>query len=168
MAIDSELGMSGASDAQLIESLRFGSGEHQELLYRRHRQVALAVAYRHTDNPSEAEDIVSESFLRVFSLIRRGQGPTEFFRAYLLTAVSREAFARNQAASRQLPTDDLSQFEDGQDNADEVMQRAESCCRRTKAAVGNGCLANGDPPVLPGGFDCRVLHLGGDADRHGL
>lgn len=126
MAIDSELGTSGASDAQLIEGLRFGSGEHQELLYRRHRQVALAVAYRHTDNPSEAEDIVSESFLRVFSLIRRGQGPTEFFRAYLLTAVSREAFARNQAASRQLPTDDLSQFEDGQDNADEVMQRAES------------------------------------------
>ncbi|WP_396277508.1 RNA polymerase sigma factor [Glutamicibacter creatinolyticus] len=137
MAIDSELGTSGASDAQLIEGLRFGSGEHQELLYRRHRQVALAVAYRHTDNPSEAEDIVSESFLRVFSLIRRGQGPTEFFRAYLLTAVSREAFARNRAASRQLPTDDLSQFEDGQDNADEVMQRAES--KSLRSALSRCC-----------------------------
>ncbi|MGP5015482.1 sigma-70 family RNA polymerase sigma factor [Glutamicibacter ardleyensis] len=98
----------------------------QERLYQRHKQVALAVAYRHTDNPSEAEDIVSEAFLRVFASLKHGSGPTEFFRAYLLTSVSREAFSRNRAARRESDIDEIAEFTSETPDADEVMRRAES------------------------------------------
>lgn len=116
----------GHSDAFLIQSARKGNHEAEAELYRRHKPVAVAVAYRHTDTPSEVEDIVSESFLKVFSLIRNGGGPNEFFRAYLLTAVSREAFSRNRSSSQQISTDDFSQFESGDPFADEAMERIES------------------------------------------
>lgn len=116
----------GRSDALLIQSAREGNHEAEAELYRRHKPVAVAVAYRHTDTPSEVEDIVSESFLKVFSLIRNGGGPNEFFRAYLLTAVSREAFSRNRSSSQQIATDDFSQFEAGDPFADEAMERIES------------------------------------------
>lgn len=126
MTIDSGEIFAELSDAHLIRGIRGGDRESQAHLYRRHKQVALAVAYRHTDTPSEAEDIVSEAFLKVFQAIERGSGPHEFFRAYLLTVVSRCAFARNKAASHQIVVDDHHEFHLGDAFADEVMDRAES------------------------------------------
>lgn len=126
MAIDPGTDFAQASDSDLIQGVRAGTSGCQESLYQRHKQVALAVAYRHTDNPSEAEDIVSDAFLRVFSCIARGTGPSEFFRAYLLTTVSREAFGRNNAAKRELATDEIADFECGDPQSDEIMQRTES------------------------------------------
>ncbi|MGP9650791.1 sigma-70 family RNA polymerase sigma factor [Glutamicibacter sp. AOP38-B1-38] len=126
MAIDSGAEIAGASDSELIQGARVGSRVCQERLYQRHKQVALAVAYRHTDNPSEAEDIVSEAFLRVFASLKHGSGPTEFFRAYLLTSVSREAFSRNRAARREADIDEIAEFASETPDADEVMRRAES------------------------------------------
>jgi len=126
MTIDSGEIFAELSDANLIRGIRGGDRESQAHLYRRHKQVALAVAYRHTDTPSEAEDIVSEAFLKVFQAIERGLGPQEFFRAYLLTVVSRCAFARNKAASQQIVVDDHQEFHMGDAFADDVMDRAES------------------------------------------
>ncbi|MGQ3383317.1 sigma-70 family RNA polymerase sigma factor [Glutamicibacter sp. TV12E] len=126
MTIDSGEIFAELSDAHLIRGIRGGDRESQAHLYRRHKQVALAVAYRHTDTSSEAEDIVSEAFLKVFQAIERGSGPQEFFRAYLLTAVSRCAFARNKAASKQIVVDDLKEFHLRDAYADDVMERAES------------------------------------------
>ncbi|UUX58742.1 sigma-70 family RNA polymerase sigma factor [Glutamicibacter halophytocola] len=126
MTIDSGEIFAELSDANLIRGIRGGDRESQAHLYRRHKQVALAVAYRHTDTPSEAEDIVSEAFLKVFQAIERGLGPQEFFRAYLLTVVSRCAFARNKAASQQIVVDDHQEFHMGDAFADDVMDRAET------------------------------------------
>ncbi|MFC0419735.1 sigma-70 family RNA polymerase sigma factor [Glutamicibacter ardleyensis] len=126
MAIDPGTDFARSSDSDLIRGVRAGTNGCQESLYQRHKQVALAVANRHTDNPSEAEDIVSDAFLRVFSCIARGTGPSEFFRAYLLTTVSREAFGRNNAAKREFATDEIAEFECGDPQADEIMQRTES------------------------------------------
>ncbi|HJX79301.1 sigma-70 family RNA polymerase sigma factor [Glutamicibacter sp.] len=126
MAVDPGADFAGASDSDLIEGARIGNETCQERLYQRHKQVALAVAYRHTDNPSEAEDIVSDAFLRVFTCLARGKGPSEFFRAYLLTTVSREAFGRNNAAKRDIVTDEMPEFGHGDPQADEAMQRNEA------------------------------------------
>lgn len=76
MTIDSSDRFAGVSDADLILGVRNGNRESEAQLFKRHKQLALAVAYRHTDIPSEAEDVVSEAFLRVFDALRRGLGPT--------------------------------------------------------------------------------------------
>ncbi len=126
MTIDSSDRFAGVSDADLILGVRNGNRESEAQLFKRHKQLALAVAYRHTDIPSEAEDVDSEAFLRVFDALRRGLGPDEFFRAYLLTVVSREAFSRNDAASKHVVTDDVKEFEVGDPHADEALKRAEA------------------------------------------
>ncbi|WP_313810522.1 sigma-70 family RNA polymerase sigma factor [Glutamicibacter sp.] len=126
MTIDSEAQFVEIDDADLIQGVRAGNRDSEAQLFRRHKNVALSVAYRHTDTPSEADDIVSESFLRVFSAIRSGSGPAEYFRAYLLTAVSREAFSRNKAASRVTVAENIVEFNSGDPNADENVKRAES------------------------------------------
>ena len=126
MTIDSSDRFAGVSDADLILGVRNGNRESEAQLFKRHKQLALAVAYRHTDTPSEAEDVVSEAFLRVFDALRRGLGPDEFFRAYLLTVVSREAFSRNDTASKHVVTDDVKEFEVGDPHADEALKRAEA------------------------------------------
>lgn len=124
--IDSSRETTELSDAELILKVRDGCRDSETELYQRHKPRALAVAYRHTDTPSEAEDIVAESFFRVFDSLRRGLGPDEFFRAYLLTVVSREAFARNDAASKEFLTDEFSEFEAGARHSDDVLNRAEA------------------------------------------
>lgn len=126
MTIDSRNRFAEVSDVDLILGVRNGNRESEAQLFTRHKQLALAVAYRHTDTPSEAEDVVSEAFLRVFDSLRRGVGPDEFFRAYLLTVVSREAFSRNDAASKRVVTDDVKEFEVGDPQADEALKRAEA------------------------------------------
>ncbi len=126
MTIDSGARFAEVSDADLIRGVRNGSREAQDHLYRRHRQVALNVAFRHTNSPSDAEDVVSEAFLRVFRIIERGAGPDEFFRAYLMTAVSREAFSRNKSASKQITVEDVQEFLPGDAHADDAMERHES------------------------------------------
>ncbi|MFJ2618373.1 sigma-70 family RNA polymerase sigma factor [Glutamicibacter sp. NPDC087344] len=126
MTIDSGKRFADVGDADLILGVRNGNRESEAQLYKRHKQMALAVAYRHTDMRWEAEDVVSESFLRVFNALRRGTGPDEFFRAYLLTVVSREAFARNESASKQISTEDVKEFEPGDPHADDVLKRTEA------------------------------------------
>ena len=126
MTIDSDAQFVEISDADLIQGVRAGNRDSEAQLFRRHKNIAISVAYRHTDTPSEAEDIVSESFLRVFNAIRSGSGPAEFFRAYLLTAVSREAFSRNKAASKVTAAENIVEFDASDPFADDNVKRAES------------------------------------------
>ncbi|MEE2524191.1 RNA polymerase sigma factor [Pseudarthrobacter sp. J75] len=93
------------SDAQLIQQVRDGDSAAFEQLYARHHQVALNVALGHADIMSDAEDTVADAFAAVLASLQAGKGPDEFFRAYLLTTVTRMAHHTNRAASRVRPTD---------------------------------------------------------------
>lgn len=94
-----------ASDAELIRKVRNGESEAFDRLYARHHQVALNVALGHADNSGDAEDTVADAFAAVLESLQAGKGPDEFFRAYLLTTVTRMAHRTNRAASRVRPTD---------------------------------------------------------------
>ncbi|WP_052663854.1 sigma-70 family RNA polymerase sigma factor [Psychromicrobium lacuslunae] len=93
-------------DGELILKVRAGDAGAFEILFKRHQAVALAVARKNSDNSSDAEDAVSEAFSSVFQSLREGKGPDTFFRAYLLTAVTRIARRRNVAAGKVSSTDD--------------------------------------------------------------
>ncbi|RSS74773.1 RNA polymerase sigma factor [Streptomyces sp. WAC06614] len=62
-----------------------------DVLYRRHRGAALAYARTCCRTPHDAEDLVSEAFLRTFQAVRAGAGPRGTWRAYLLAVVRHTA-----------------------------------------------------------------------------
>ncbi|MHA7199684.1 SpaH/EbpB family LPXTG-anchored major pilin [Arthrobacter alkaliphilus] len=80
--------------------MRDGDPAAFDVLYRRHVAAARFVARAQTDNPSDAEDVVSEAFASIFQALSEGKGPDQFFRSYLLTAVRRIAHDRNRKARR--------------------------------------------------------------------
>lgn len=93
------------SDAQLIAAVRAGDTAAYGLLFQRHAAAATRLS-RQLLSTGEADDLVSEAFLKVLSLLQDGKGPDEAFRAYLLTAVRRLHVDRIRATTRTRPTDD--------------------------------------------------------------
>jgi RNA polymerase sigma factor (sigma-70 family) len=102
----------GPADAELISAVRGGDVDAYGELFERHLAAARRLA-RQLVPPSDAEDLVSEAFAKVLSLLQRGAGPDLAFRAYLLTAVRRLHVDRIRANARVQPTDDLESFDPG-------------------------------------------------------
>ncbi len=100
-----------SSDAELITAARGGSSAAFGALYERHAAAARTVARQYTRSSADAEDVVSDAFARVYSIVRGGGGPDVAFRAYLFTVVRRLAHTRVEAGRRVQPTDDMATFE---------------------------------------------------------
>src|SRR5450830_1188912 len=100
-----------SSDAELIAAVRGGDSVAFGQLYERHSAAARAVARQYTNSAADAEDVVSDSFAKVFTILQGGGGPDVAFRAYLFTVVRRVAIASLGAGKRVQPTDDLAQYE---------------------------------------------------------
>ena len=100
------------SDAELIARLR-GRGADRDstdafaTLYGRHQQAARALARQLARSPADADDLVAGAFTRMLEILRAGRGPTEAFRAYLLTSVRHLAYDRSRAERRLDLTDDI-------------------------------------------------------------
>jgi RNA polymerase sigma factor (sigma-70 family) len=86
-ATDHCSGTSTADDLHLVDLTRAGDGRAFEELYRRHHTSAWGFARSLLGSAQNADDIVAESFVKVFQRIVSGGGPTTAFRAYLLTTV---------------------------------------------------------------------------------
>lgn len=94
-------------DAELIAAVRTGALKAYGVLYRRHAASARNLAQRLTYSPAEAEDLVSEAFLKVMNALRAGHGPNSAFRAYLLTALRRTAIDRAHRDRKMESTSDI-------------------------------------------------------------
>nr|WSW42589.1 sigma-70 family RNA polymerase sigma factor [Streptomyces sp. NBC_01001] len=101
------------SDQDLIEQLRaaYAAGDGDpavcELLYRRHSAAAFACARRCCRAPQDAEDLVSEAFIRTLQAVRSGAGPRDHWRPYLLSVVRHTAIEWRDGAGRTLLTPDV-------------------------------------------------------------
>ncbi|MCE9620922.1 MAG: sigma-70 family RNA polymerase sigma factor [Actinomycetia bacterium] len=91
-------------DAELIDHTRAGDADAYGELYRRHFQAARAAARALTHNCADADDLISEAFVRVLRASRSGGGPDVSFRPYLVAAV-RNVFYDRLRCSRELPSD---------------------------------------------------------------
>jgi RNA polymerase sigma factor (sigma-70 family) len=91
------------SDGELVDLARNGRDDAFAELWRRHadagRRYARALSWS-----ADSEDIVSESFARIFQLIKRGKGPTNGFRAYLATTIRHTSQHLGQS-QREIPID---------------------------------------------------------------
>ncbi|MHC6222225.1 sigma-70 family RNA polymerase sigma factor [Arthrobacter sp. MMS24-S77] len=115
-----------ASDRELIAMVRAGNAEAYEGLYTRHVSIASSVARKNVDNPSDADDVVAEAFQAVLQSLKSGGGPREFFRAYLLSAVTRLAHHTNRKARRTTPADIEANFDHDVVEEDPVIRAFES------------------------------------------
>lgn len=79
-------------DSALVELTRGGNAEAFAELWRRHSRAARAVARSQTST-FDADDLISEAYVKIYQAIAAGGGPTAAFRPYLFTTV------RNLAAS---------------------------------------------------------------------
>src|SRR5690606_8569257 len=95
----------GRSDAELLDAVRAGEASAYAVLYERHRVAASRLA-RQLVTGSDVGDLVSEGFTKVLVTLQGGGGPTESFRAYLLTAIRRLHIDRLRAVTRERPTED--------------------------------------------------------------
>ncbi len=102
----------GPGDAELIAAVRGGDLDSYGELYARHVDAARRLA-RQLTSPSDADDLVSDAFTKVLTVLQRGGGPDLAFRAYLLTAVRRLHVDRLRSGSRLRSVDDLTPFDPG-------------------------------------------------------
>ncbi len=97
-------------DADLIAAVRGGDIDAYGVLFERHRQAAARLAGHLVPGP-DADDLVSESFIRVLAVLQAGKGPDEFFRAYLLSSIRRLHLDRIRGSKRVKTTDDESELD---------------------------------------------------------
>ena len=100
------------SDAELLTVLRGRPADQASslafaALYDRHRDAARGLARQLARSPSDADDLVSAAFARLLEILRAGGGPTEAFRAYLLTSLRHLAYDRTRAERRLDLTEDM-------------------------------------------------------------
>ncbi|MFN3652968.1 MAG: RNA polymerase sigma factor [Armatimonadota bacterium] len=71
-------GFSACSDAELIDRARRGDRRSLEALVQRHYRAVFNLAYRLTNDYDDAQDIVSEAFIRVHNSLGSFRGDANF------------------------------------------------------------------------------------------
>ncbi|MEH0108413.1 sigma-70 family RNA polymerase sigma factor [Tersicoccus sp. MR15.9] len=94
-----------ASDGQLVGAVRAGDRRAFGILYERHRDAAWRVARRYANSAAQADDLVAEAFANMLAAIRRGAGPRDNVRAYLVTIVAHEAARAARSTRGQYSTE---------------------------------------------------------------
>lgn len=115
----------GPGDAELIAAVRGGDNDAYGLLFERHVDAARRLARQLVPGP-DADDLVSEAFAKVLTVLQRGDGPDLAFRAYLLTAIRRLHIDKVRGAARLHTTDDLTPFDHGVPFHDTVIEGFEN------------------------------------------
>ncbi|WP_410607412.1 sigma-70 family RNA polymerase sigma factor [Amycolatopsis sp. lyj-109] len=94
------------SDEQaLLQRLRNGENAAFGELFELHAAAVRRLAQSLAADRSEAEDITAETFFRVLQALRRGAGPRDYVRAYLLTVARRVSWEWH-GARRDVPVSD--------------------------------------------------------------
>ena len=99
-------------DAQLIEAVRRGDVAAYGDLFARHVDSARNLARQLSRTVVEADDLVSDAFIRVLHAIRTGSGPDSTIRAYLLTTLRHAAYDRTRKERRVELSEDLTESVD--------------------------------------------------------
>src|SRR3954453_176276 len=113
------------SDTDLLAAVRSGDTAAYGTLYERHRSAARQLAYGLAHDPADAEDLVAETFAKVFASLRAGRGPLVAFRAYLHTTMRHVCYHRARADRRLEFTDDLTRYDEGLPFTDPALDRLE-------------------------------------------
>lgn len=107
-----------SSDPELISATRAGDTTAYAALYERHVPAARRLARALTSDAALADDLVSETFAKLLTVLRDGQGPDLGFRPYLLRSLRNTFYDRVRRDKKIEYTDDLTAHEVGQTQPD--------------------------------------------------
>jgi RNA polymerase sigma factor (sigma-70 family) len=113
------------TDTDLLAAVRAGDTAAYGTLYERHSAATRQLAHALTRDPADADDLVAETFTKVFATLRAGRGPLVAFRAYLNTTLRHVSYHRRRRDSRLEFTDDLTRYDEGQPFQDPALARLE-------------------------------------------
>jgi RNA polymerase sigma factor (sigma-70 family) len=126
MAEASRPASAGADDDQaLLDRLRNGDDSAFGLLFSRHADAVRRFAMQQVRDAAEADDLTAEAFFRVLQAVRRGNGPTDHVRTYLLTVARRVSWEWS-ARRRDVPVEDAELDRRAEPYADNSSRLAES------------------------------------------
>jgi RNA polymerase sigma factor (sigma-70 family) len=100
----------GMSDESLVASARAGDRGAFAQLWQRHARSGLRVARQFTSSV-DADDLVSEAYVRIYQRVLAGGGPDGAFRPYLYTTI-RNLASRWGGDRHDVNVDDMGDFED--------------------------------------------------------
>lgn len=92
-------------DRDLLARVREGDDSAYGELFSRHADAVRRFSLRHVREAGEADDLTAEAFFRMLQAIRRGSGPTDHVRTYLLTVARRVAWEWS-GRRRDVPVED--------------------------------------------------------------
>ncbi len=98
------------SDSELVQRMRGGDDSAYEELFRRHAPAVRRYARTCCRDRHTADDLTAEVFARTLQAVRRGAGPDQAVRAYLLTTVRHVAAAWTRTAKREQLVEDFAVF----------------------------------------------------------
>jgi RNA polymerase sigma factor (sigma-70 family) len=101
-------------DSDLLAAVRAGDTAAYGTLYERHSAATRRLAHALTRDPADADDLVAETFAKVFASLRAGRGPMVAFRAYLHTTLRHVCYHRARRDRRLEFTDDLTRYDEGE------------------------------------------------------
>jgi RNA polymerase sigma factor (sigma-70 family) len=92
------------SEAELITGCKEGVSKYEELLYKSYASSLFPICLRYASNYHEAEDVLQESFMRIFRAIKsfRGDGSFEGWMKRIVVNTSIEWYKKNLAQHRSL------------------------------------------------------------------
>lgn len=111
-AVRSICDVQGGDDARLIQAVRRGDLAAYGDLYSRHVGSARNLARQLSRTTAEADDLVSEAFIKVLQALRAGGGPDSAIRAYLLAALRHTAYDRTRKERRVELSEDITETVD--------------------------------------------------------
>ncbi|MEU7480162.1 sigma-70 family RNA polymerase sigma factor [Lentzea sp. NPDC042327] len=111
-------------DRDLLARVRDGDDSAYGELFSRHADAVRRFSLRHVREAAEADDLTAEAFFRMLQAIRRGSGPTDHVRTYLLTVARRVAWEWS-GRRRDVPVEDEELNRRAEPVADNAARRAE-------------------------------------------
>lgn len=112
----------------LVRRLKEGDKASFDLLYEKYKNMALHTAYLITGNLSDSEDVVQDTFVKVWLHCRdlKNEGG---FKAWMMQILVRTAYKSGKRKSRELPDEDIMRKADksqGVSFTEEVIAREEA------------------------------------------
>ena len=119
----------------LVEQLKNGSQEAFDILYEKYKNIAVRTAYLIMGNLADSEDVVQDTFVKVWLYAGRIQN-ADRFQAWMLQILVRTAYRNAQKRRKEFPDEEtVSRMENQIDisSLDKVIQMEEA--ERLKAAI---------------------------------
>lgn len=100
-------------DEILVQQLKKGRYEAFDLLYEKYKNVAVRTAYLITGNLSDSEDVVQETFVKVYLHIAELKNESGF-KPWMMQILIRTAYRTGKKGSREIPDEEKVRISENQ------------------------------------------------------